>query len=400
MAKENLSKAKQNKNDEFYTQLTDIEKELKHYKKHFENKVVYCNCDDPYESNFFKYFALNFNYLKLKKLIAVGYKKSPIAYTELTQLSMFEGEELPKEPTRKERPYCVIITEVKDYDNNDAINLFDIKWLLKNEKNSRKLLKGTGDFRSEECINLLKQADIVVTNPPFSLFREYITQLIEHNKKFLIIGNLNAITYKEMFPLIKDNKVWLGCRTRETDMFFDVSKEFAKILIKTKKEGSGYRIINGEVKARATAIWFTNLDHNKRHEKLILYKTYNSVDYPKYDNYNAIEVNKTINIPMDYDGIMGVPITFLEKYNPEQFEILGMTKTPICYDNNKEAKRIKVYENVIQHNRNGTKSISNVINGGPTLIVKTLPKDTTYYETDAINGYIIVPYARILIKKK
>ena len=252
MKNRNLHNAKHAKNDEFYTQLTDIEKELSHYRKHFKNKTVLCNCDND-DSNFIKYFKLHFNELGLKKLI------------------------------------------------NSYI-----------------------DFRSDECIELLKQADIVVTNPPFSLFREYVAQLMEYEKKFLIIGNPNAVTYKEIFPLVKDGKLWVGNKSMGTDMLFDLPIDFAKELAATKKEGSGYKIIDGVIKGRAFAIWFTNLPHKKRNEELVLTKRYrgNEGNYPKYDNYNAIEVSKVINIPKDYKGVMGVPISFLDKYNPNQFEIV------------------------------------------------------------------------------
>lgn len=315
-----LHKAKKAKNDEFYTCLADIENELRHYKAHFKDKIVYCNCDDPYESNFLQYFLLNFRRLGLKKLITTGYATSPIAGT---QLSLFD-DDLPV----YRKAHKIEITSVDGLKMHDG--KFDNldKWL----KERTTPLKGNtakdgtvylgGDFRSKECIKLLCEADIVVTNPPFSLFREYIAQLVEYGKNFVIIGNKNAITYKEVFSLIKNNRIWVGYTPMSTDLTFHISKEFAKKLVSEKKEGSGYKIVNGEVMARAQAIWFTNLEHSKRQEKMILYKKYNPTDYPKYDNYNAIEVSKTANIPMDYDGAMGVPITFLDKYNPEQFDII------------------------------------------------------------------------------
>jgi len=219
------------------------------------------------------------------------------------------------------------INEVKDYNNDGAINILDVEYLLKHDKNTAAPLKGSGNFKSDECVEILKEADIVVTNPPFSLFREYVAQLIEYDKKFVIIGNKNAITYKEIFSLIKENKMWVGHTPMSTDMLFDVPKEYAKELVATKKEGSGYKIINGIVKGRAQAVWFTNLDISKRHEDLILYKTYtgNEDEFPLYDNYEAINVGKTKDILVDYSGIMGVPITYFDKYNPDQFEILGMS---------------------------------------------------------------------------
>ena len=259
----NLSKAKTAKNDEFYTQITDIEKELKHYKEHFKNKVIFCNCDDPKHSNFWKYFHLNFNHFGLKKLIATHYHET--------------------EPTYK--------MEYTGGDDNDC------------EIGVVTSLEANGDFRSHECIELLQEADIVVTNPPFSLFREYIAQLIEHDKKFICIGSQNAITYKEFFPLLKDNKVWLG---------YTSPKEFKQPDKSIKKFGN--------------ISWFTNLDIIKRHETLDLIEKYTPEKYPTYDNYDAINVNKVLDIPVDYDGVMGVPITFMDKYNPKQFEIIG------CYE--------------------------------------------------------------------
>lgn len=301
----NLAKAKKNKNDEFYTQLVDIENELKHYKNHFKDKTVYCNCDDPRVSNFFHYFSYNFENLGLKKLITTCYKNQ--------NMELFSQN-------NSER---AIYLEYNGDKNGDKVpNPTEI---------GIKLLKGDGDFRSPESIELLKQADIVVTNPPFSLFREYVAQLIDYEKQFVIIGNKNAITYKEIFKLIKDNKLWIGNTPMGVDMLFDVPKEFAQKLISNKKEGSSYRLINGVVKGRAQAVWFTNLDHDKRHEDLILYKTYNEAEYPKYDNYDAINVDKTSDIPIDYQGAMGVPITFLDKYNPDQFEILGMDDHRLQY---------------------------------------------------------------------
>lgn len=294
-----LHKAKKSKMDEFYTQLSDIEKELKHYKKHFRDKVVYCNCDDPRVSNFFHYFSYNFEKLGLKKLITTCYKNQ-----ERDLFSQNDSEN-------------AIFLEY----NGDKNGSFEPD----PEEIGINPLKGDGDFRSKESIELLKQADIVVTNPPFSLFREYLTQLMEYDKKFVLIGNKNAITYKEIFRWIKENKMWVGNTPMSTDMLFDVPEDFAKELVATKKQGSGYKIIDGVVKGRAQAVWFTNMDIAKRHEDLILYKNYNPEEYPIYDNYNAINVNKTKDIPFDYSDIMGVPITFLDKHNPEQFEILGMS---------------------------------------------------------------------------
>lgn len=276
----NLHQAKRAKNDEFYTMLSDIEKEMVHYKDFFKGKVVYCNCDDARESNFFKYFSMNFEYLGLKKLITTGYKAEGKGV-----VLIYEGD---KNGNRKVDDDEIKVTE----------------------------LNGNGDFRSEECINYLKQADIVVTNPPFSLFREYVKQLMDYNKKFIIIGNQNAITYKEIFPYIKDNEMWLGTNTNKT-------LEFSMPQYYTKWD----RIEDGKKYGKVPAIsWFTNVEHKKRFELVTLYKKYNSNEYPKYDNFDAIEVSKTCEIPMDYDGVMGVPISFLDKYCPTQFEIVGIDR--------------------------------------------------------------------------
>ncbi len=292
----NLHRAAKVKNDEFYTLLPDIEKELKCYKDQFRGKVIYCNCDDPYESNFFKYFAANFKELGLKKIVTTSYVKSPIAGGQLPLLDV-EG----LKPSGKE-PFKIEIKEVPDANSDGAVNLDDVKYLLKHDKNTATPLHGNGDFRSEECIELLESVDVVVTNPPFSLFREYVAQLAEYDKKFLIIGNDNARTYQEVFKLIKDNKIWSG---------YGRVKEFKQPDNTIKKFGN--------------VGWFTNLDVKKRHEFLTLYKRYTSKEFLKYDNYDAIEVSKVAEIPMNYSEIMGVPITFIDKYNPKQFEILGIT---------------------------------------------------------------------------
>lgn len=295
MAKnDNLHKAKEAKNDEFYTRLEDINEEMNHYEDKFRGKVVFCNCDDPKWSNFWKYFHSEFERLGLKKLITTH----------------FESD--------NSQSYKIEYTGGNDTDFEDG---------------TITPLRGNGDFRSPECLALLDETDIVVTNPPFSLFREYIAVLMERNKEFLIIGNINAITYKEIFPLLKDNKIWLGCRSLSKDMYFDVPDERKKWLVANKKEGSAYKIIDGVVMGRlASACWYTNLDHKKRHEWIetpYLYSKKNVLYpdlYPKYDNYNAINVNKNTEIPMDYDGVMGVPITFVGNYNPEQFELVKFRK--------------------------------------------------------------------------
>ncbi len=311
MAKSTLNSAKKAKADEFYTQLVDIEKEVRFYKKLFKDKTVFCNCDDPYESNFFKYFAMNFNQLGLKKLIATCYDGSPVADT---QLSLFDEPKKSKTGV----PHKITITEVTDVNGDGAVNLGDVEWLIKNDKNVLTKLDGNGDFRSSECIELLKEADIVVTNPPFSLFREYLSLLCQYNKQFLIIGNVNAVTYKEVFPLIKDNKIWIGASIHSGDREFRVPDSYPL-------NSAGHRVDEAGTKyIRVKGVrWFTNLDYKERHEPFDLYKHYNAEEYPLYDNVNAINVDKTSDIPIDYDGIMGVPITFLDKYNPDQFEILG-----------------------------------------------------------------------------
>ena len=322
MANANLSNAKRAKNDEFYTQLSDIENELKHYKNHFAGKVVYCNCDDARESNFFRFFQKKFNDYGLKKLITTSYNENGHG-----SVLVYDG----------------------DTNGNGKLDEHEVKVSE---------LNGNGDFRSEECLELLKEADIVVTNPPFSLFRDYIATLVQYDKKFLVIGNQNAITYKEIFPLIKKNKLWTGNNMVKTFRVPQVTNKNCEVLP------------NGDIIAKFGSIcWFTNLDIKKRHEEITLYKKYNEEEFPKYDNYDAIEVSKVCEIPKDYDGIMGVPITFLGKYNPSQFEIVGL-----CND--------KRYDD-------------------PSFI-----KCEKYYLDDkhkSFQGCVLngkAPYARIFIKKK
>ena len=311
MARKDLAQAKDAKKDEFYTQLDDIAKELKYYKDYFRDKVVFCNCDDPYESNFFKYFALNFNALGLRKLIATCYNGSPVSGNELL-LNFGDTVDDPKKVA-----YKVEITEVTDVNGDGAINLADIQYLMQNDKNVISILQGNGDFRSDECVALLKQADIVVTNPPFSLFREYLAQLEQYNKKFVIVGNTNALTYKEVFRMFQADKIRTGYTNFNVGMFFSVPDSYEKF----------HHIENGKKMARvSTSCWFTNLPVKKHTEDLILYKHYTPEVYPKYDNYDAINVNTYTDIPCDYDGVMGVPITFLDKYNPNQFEIIKFRK--------------------------------------------------------------------------
>lgn len=336
-----LHNAKKGKKDEFYTQLADIEIELKHYRKHFKDKVIFCNCDDPYESNFFKYFAMNFNYLGLKKLVATCYKGSPITYS---QLSMFGDEETINVIQSEKKPYKIEITEVIDSNGDGAIDLTDVEYLLKNKKNALTLLKEDGDFRSDECVEILKEADIVVTNPPFSLFREYVAQIMEYDKQFLIIGNINAITYKEIFPLIKDNKMWMGYSIHSGDREFRVPDDYPL-------NASGYRIDEqGQKYIRVKGVrWFTNMDYIERHTNLDLWKKYTPEEYPKYDDYDVINIDITANIPEDYYGVMGVPITFLDKYNPEQFEILGISNSArwIGYECFTLINKRKIYNRIL-----------------------------------------------------
>ena len=293
MAKRNIDKAKEAKKDEFYTQLDDINNELKHYREHFRGKTVLCNCDDPRISNFFTYFAYNFEFLDLKKLITTCYKNQ--------NMDLF---------SQNQSEQAVYLIYEGDKNGNHTPDADEIGVMP---------LKGDGDFRSKECIELLKEADIVVTNPPFSLFREYVAQLMEYDKEFLIIGNQNALSYKEIFPLIRDNKMWLGASIHSGDRKFWVPEDY-----ELKAAGCGIDATGRKFIRVKGVRWFTNLDYKERHEDLILYKNYTPDLYPKYENYDAINVNKTEDIPCDYEGIMGVPITFMDKYNPDQFEIIGL----------------------------------------------------------------------------
>lgn len=309
----NLGAAKAAKKDEFYTLLTDIEKQMRHYRKHFKGKTVLCNCDDPFESNFFKYFVLNFNRLGLKKLIATCYATSPIAGQQLSLFDVVGGDE-----EQRNKPYKAVVTKVYDVTGDGGVDMFDVAELFKSHENELVELEGDGDFRSEECLTLLDEADIVVTNPPFSLFREYVSVLMEHEKHFIIIGNQNAITYKEIFALLMANKMWLGEPFQAGNAYFEVP-----IDADTSQYAKGvYDPETRRVKFR-NCCWYTNLDLKRRHEEMILVRRYDPVLYPKYDNYDAIEVSKTADIPCDFTGIMGVPITFMDKYCPEQFVILG-----------------------------------------------------------------------------
>lgn len=324
MGNSQLSAAKKAKNDEFYTRMTDIEHELVHYRKHFKGKVVLCNCDDPFESNFFKYFALNFNPLGLKKLIATCYSGSPIAGGEY-QPSLFD-DDVDENTGRHRRAYKAVVNVFRDTTGDGGLDMDDIRNLLDSGENELTELHGdgiygAGDFRSRECLELLDEADIVVTNPPFSLFREYVATLMGHGKGFVIVGNQNAITYKEAFPLLRDDRLWLG---------YNKVKEFVVPSADHPERGNIVTDGKGGLIAKFGNIcWYTNLDITKRHEDLLLYRRYKEDPsrYPKYDNYDAIEVSKVKDIPEDYWGVMGVPITFMDKYNPDQFDIVGCSES-------------------------------------------------------------------------
>jgi hypothetical protein len=365
MARKTLLEAKKSKQDEFYTLLKDIEKELKHYKPFFKNKIVYCNCDDPYESNFFKFFAANFNNFGLKKLIATCYAGSPIVGSQLT---LFDIEGLK---SSNNNAFKLEINEVKDYNEDGSIDLLDVEWLLKHDKNTSTPLKQGGDFRSNECIKLLKQSDIICTNPPFSLFREYLSQLIEFKKKFLIIGNTNSLTYREVFKLFKENKIRTGYTNFNVGMFFVVPNDWEKFHHIDEKGNKIARV--------STSCWFTNFEVEKHKDFITLYKKYNPKDYPKYENYDAINVNKVQDIPMDYEGAIGVPVTFLDKFNPKQFKIigLGISNSGIEIGVKPYKKEHKKYRREVQKR--------GAVDGDLYMM---------------IDGIVKVPYARVIIKNK
>ena len=361
-----LSKAKDAKKDEFYTRYEDIQAELNHYEEEFRGKTVLCNCDDPYESNFCKFFLRNFNYLGLRRLICTSYSTSSVVGQ---QLSIFDED---NEKVVPGNGYVMDITEVP-MANGRGISDEDIYRLLSSKKRGVKKLKGTGDFRSEECIAYLKQADIVVTNPPFSLFKEYVAQLMAYQKKFLIIGNQNAITYKEIFPLIKDNKLWLGNGFKGNVGFFESPYQDYAVSSQHKE---GLIRVSG-------VMWFTNLDLQKRHETMILYRKYNPDDYPRYVTFNGIDVNETSEIPKDYAGIMGVPKTFMDKYNPDQFEILGYERE----DENIQVGIMNMPEEFLADYRR---------QGGTGHYTKGM-KMLCYYNSE---GKAKIPFSRILIRNK
>ena len=359
MANERFDNAKKNKNDEFYTRLEDIEKELNHYKEYFKGKTIFCNCDDPRISNFFKYFALNFNEFGLKKLISTCYKNQDVdlfTQNDCEKAVYIEYTGNPNDPTSTD--FSTI--EVKE-------------------------LKGDGDFRSQECIELLKQSDVVITNPPFSLFREYVAQLIKYDKKFIIVGHQNAISYKEIFSLIKENKLWLGYGFKGGAAHF----------INTHYEDYASAGDHKEGMIRVSGVvWFTNIDIKKRHEELVMYKTYNPEEFPKYENYEAINVDKSTDIPMDYDGVIGVPITFLDKYSPDQFEIVGLGIVGSCAFTNE--RRMEILD------KNGVPTGKYTVNAKGTLYRKHLESDkkpAAFKDCETGELYQSI-YARILIKRK
>ena len=359
MANERFDNAKKNKNDEFYTRLEDIEKELNHYKEYFKGKTIFCNCDDPRISNFFKYFALNFNEFGLKKLISTCYKNQDVdlfTQNDCEKAVYIEYTGNPNDPTSTD--FSTI--EVKE-------------------------LKGDGDFRSQECIELLKQSDVVITNPPFSLFREYVAQLIKYDKKFIIVGHQNAISYKEIFSLIKENKLWLGYGFKGGAAHF----------INTHYEDYASAGDHKEGMIRVSGVvWFTNIDIKKRHEELVMYKTYNPEEFPKYENYEAINVDKSTDIPMDYDGVIGVPITFLDKYSPDQFEIVGLGIVGSCEFTNE--RRMEILD------KNGFPTGKYTVNAKGTLYRKHLESDkkpAAFKDCETGELYQSI-YARILIKRK
>ena len=390
----NLKDSIRQRQDEFYTQLSLIESELKHYKPHFKGKIIFCNCDDPYESNFFKYFAMNFNSLGLKKLITTCYATSPVIGEEMQffvdkggQLSFIEqpGSVAVEKDSKEKRPYKVEITEVTDENGDGRVDLADVEYLMRNRKNTMTLLDGDGDFRSPECVELLKQADIVVTNPPFSLFRDYVALLMEYKKAFVIIGNQNAVAYKDFFPLLSDNKIWLGYNSGHFWFKVPDSYEEMKTDFKIDETGQKWRRMGN-------ICWFTNLDIEKRHENMTLFRNYTPEAYPTYDNFDAIEVSKTADIPCDFYGVMGVPITFMSQHNPQQFEIIGLSQK--CGFG---AESIKLYDDYIEVTQDGTPtgSTGKKTNGNPMLVGK--PKSGNYY----VNGQDIVHslYSRIFIRR-
>lgn len=393
----NLTAARKEKNDEFYTQYIDIQKEMEAYLEYnpnvFRGKIVYCNCDDPFESNFFRYFVLNFNKIGLKRLITTSYKSSPFANTQL---------DLKESSKSKTTANKFIINNVNNMSDGRNFSLADVSERLKaNKENEWSPLCGDGDFRSEECIQLLEQADIVITNPPFSLFRDFVKQMMETGKQFAIIGNMNAITYKEVFPLIRENKIWLGATGNGTSKAFMVPDHFpVKKEDKTKASKNG---LKGNYTWLGNTCWFTNIEHGRCGQELPLMSIHDNLkfskhkelagrnEYTRYDNYDAIEVPYTDAIPSDYQGIMGVPISFLAKHNPNQFEIVGITKTWF-------GSATKTYKEQTQVNSDGSTKKVMKLNDGPSVRLNGTPTGETHYVVDGVCYKQL--YARVLIKHK
>lgn len=369
MSNKDLRAAKKQKKAEFYTQLKDVEKELEYYKNEFKGKVVFCNCDDPYESNFFKYFAMNFNYLGIKKLIATCFVTSSVKYSQLT---LFDINELKGEAANQEKkPYKVEISEVNDENGDGAIDLADVEYLIKNKKNILTLLHGDGDFRSQECVELLKQADIVVTNPPFPLFREFVALMQDFQKDFIIIGNTNALTYKEVFKLFQSDSIRTGYTNFNVGMYFYVPDNYEKY----------HRIIDGKKAVRVSnSCWYTTLPVKKHNDMLVSVKKYSPKNYKKYYNFDAININNYNDIPENYDGMMGVPVTFLDKFNPQQFELigLGISNSGIEIGVNPYTLEHSTYRKLVQHKC--------AVNGDLYMLDE--------------EGHPDVPYARIIIRRK
>ncbi|WP_394958086.1 adenine-specific methyltransferase EcoRI family protein [Scardovia wiggsiae] len=383
-----LSNATKAKKDEFYTQLTDIEKEMRYYRVHFKGKTVFCNCDDPFESNFFKYFVLNFNKLGLKKLIATCYATSPVANQQLTLFDVIGGEE-----ENRDKPYKAVVTKVYDKTGDGGVDMFDVAELFKSGENELAELAGDGDFRSKECLELLDEADIVVTNPPFSLFRDYVATLMEHKKEFIIIGNVNAITYKEIFPLIKNNEIWIGASIHSGDRAFYVPDDYPLNASGCGIDADGRKFI------RVKGVrWWTNLDYRQRHEELILVKKYKPEDYQKYDNYDAIDISFTKDIPCDFVGYMGVPITFMDKYSPEQFEIVGLLQSST--DEQAGIPNLRYYNDFkeMRQDMTFTGASGGKANGNPVVAGKS--KKGNFLFNSETGEYVHSVYARVLVRNK
>ena len=393
MANKNLKEAKAAKNDEFYTQYHDIEAEMNAYLEYnpnvFRGKTILLPCDDPEWSNFTRFFVAKFEELGIKKLISTSFAQESKNYKSDWQPTLFESED-PRFSAEKTAICGKIFTLTGDTNKNGRIDIDDLEW---------DYLEGTGDFRSPEVTALRNEADIIITNPPFSLFREFLAWIVEGNKQFAIIGNKNSITYKEVFPLIKENKMWVGKTPMSVDLLFVIPQFMKDEFLKNGKQGSKYKIIDGKILGRSASIWLTNIEHGRRHQPLTLMTMEDNLRYNKkmkdkeaydhYDNYDAIEVPYTDAIPSDYEGVMGVPISFLDKYCPEQFEILGITKTWF-------GSASKIYPEQIQIDKQGKESKVTKLNDGAVLLHSEPPLDTTYYIVDG-KSYTQV-YARILVK--